>query len=89
MKTAISIEDSLRQQADEAAHDLGLSRSGSIADAFRDYLRQRARSRITAQLNEACADEPTHEESRSVRKFKKKLPVAGLVKEIRQGDVCR
>ena len=37
MKKAIFVEDDLMKQADEAARDLGLSRSGLIADALREF----------------------------------------------------
>lgn len=75
MKTAISVEDSLMEQADKAAHDLGMSRSGLIAEALRSYLRLREQARITDQLNRAHAEQPSAEENRFVRKFKAKLPV--------------
>ena len=75
MKTAISMEDSLMVQADEAARDLGLSRSGLIAEAVRDFLRQRRRTRITEQLNQAYANDPSPDERRLVRKLRTKLPV--------------
>lgn len=75
MKTAISVDDSLMEQADKAARDLGLSRSGLIAEALRDYLQQRARARITEQLNQTYADGPSPDERRLVRKLRAKLPV--------------
>jgi hypothetical protein len=73
MKTAISLEDSLMEQTDKAARDLGLSRSGLIAEALRNYLRQRGQARITARLNQAYADGPSTGEKRLVRKLKTKL----------------
>lgn len=63
------------EQADAAARDLGLSRSGLIAEALRDYLQHRRRAQITDQLNQAYADHPTEDERRVVRKLKTKLPV--------------
>ncbi|MEO8595565.1 MAG: ribbon-helix-helix protein, CopG family [Candidatus Solibacter sp.] len=74
MKTAISVDDSLMQEADEAARDLGISRSGLIADALRDYLKKRRQSLITAQLNQAYAGDAAADERKLVRKFKKKMP---------------
>jgi metal-responsive CopG/Arc/MetJ family transcriptional regulator len=74
MKTAISVEDALMKQADDAARDLGLSRSGLIAEALRDYLRQRRRARVSEQLNQAYADGPNPNEQRLVRKLRTKLP---------------
>jgi metal-responsive CopG/Arc/MetJ family transcriptional regulator len=41
MKTAISVEDAPMEKADDAARDLGLSRSGLIAEALREYLLRR------------------------------------------------
>lgn len=75
MKTAISMDDSLMEKADEAARDLGLSRSGLIAAAVRDFLRQRRRTKISEQLNQAYANEPSVDERRLVRKLRTKLPV--------------
>lgn len=75
MKTAISVEDTLMQQADEAARDLGLSRSGLIADALRDYLRRRRQTQVSEQLNQAHSKEPSLAERRLVRKLRTKLPV--------------
>jgi hypothetical protein len=74
MKTAISVEDSLMEQADKAARDLGLSRSALIAEALRDYLRDRERIRVTHQLNQAYADDPDPEERHLARKLRTKLP---------------
>ena len=75
MKTAISVDDSLMQEADVAARDLGLSRSGLIADALRDYLRRRRRTRISEQLNQAYSNSPNPDERRLARKLRTKLPV--------------
>ena len=75
MKTAISMDDALMAQADEAARDLGLSRSGLIAEALREYLRKRRQTQITEQLNQAYANEPTPKERSLTRKLKSKLPV--------------
>src|SRR5437764_5432784 len=72
MKTAISVDDELMEQADEAARVLGLSRSGLIADALRDYLRKLRGTRITEQLNQAYSSVPSANERRLVRKLKTK-----------------
>ena len=74
MKTAISVDDALMEQADDAARELGLSRSRLIADALRDYLRQRRRTRISEQLNQAYAEEPSRAERRLVRSLRTKIP---------------
>ena len=75
MKTAISVDDALMEQADAVARDLGLSRSGLIADALRDYLRKRRRARTTEQLNVAYSNVPSADERPLVRKLRAKLPV--------------
>lgn len=74
MKTAISVEDTLMQQADDAARELGWSRSALVAQALRDFLRQRHRAQITEQLNRAYA-EPLPAESSLVRKMRAKFPI--------------
>ena len=74
MKTAISVDDTLMVQADDAARALGLSRSGLIAEALRDYLRQRRQTRISEQLNQAYANVPSPDEQVLVRRLRTKLP---------------
>lgn len=74
MKTAISVEDTLMQQADDAARELGLSRSALVAQALRDFLRQRHRAQITEQLNRAYA-EPSPAERILVQKMRKNFPI--------------
>ena len=74
MKTAISVEDTLMQQADDAARELGLSRSALVAQALRDFLRQRHRAQITEQLNRAYA-QPSPAERILVQKMRKKFPI--------------
>lgn len=76
MKTAISVEDSLMEQADSVARDLGLSRSALIAQALQDYLRRRRRSAISEQLNQAYSDQPDPAERRLVRRLKTKVATA-------------
>jgi metal-responsive CopG/Arc/MetJ family transcriptional regulator len=75
MKTAISIDDSLMQEADQAAQNLGLSRSALIADALRQYLQNRRQNQISERLNQVYANEPDPIERRLTRKLKTKLPV--------------
>ena len=74
MKTAVSLDDALMEQADQAARDLGLSRSGLVAEALRVFLRQLHQAQITAQLNRAYADEPSPDERRLSKRLKTKLP---------------
>jgi len=74
MKTAISVENSLMEEADNAARDLGLSRSGLIAEALREYLKRRRRARVSQQLNEAYANGTSPDERKLVRTLRTKLP---------------
>ncbi|MCC6590710.1 MAG: ribbon-helix-helix protein, CopG family [Bryobacterales bacterium] len=75
MKTAISVEESLMRDVDAVARDLGLSRSGLISEALREYLRKRKADEIAAKLNEAYADGPDEAERRLVRRLKSKVPL--------------
>ncbi len=64
------------EQADETARDLGLSRSGLIAEALRQYLWRRHQGRITEQLNDAYGDGGTPVERATMKKLKTKLHTA-------------
>lgn len=75
MKTAVSVDDALMEQADQAARDLGLSRSALVAEALRVFLRQLQQAQITEQLNRVYADEPDPSERRLVKKLRVKLPI--------------
>ena len=75
MRFAAYLDDTLMEQTDMAARDLGLSRSALVAEALRAFLRQRRQALITEQLNRVYADEPSPAERRLVRKLKTKLPV--------------
>ena len=56
MKTAISIDDRLLQEADETARVLGLSRSRLFALAVGAFLQEQRREQMLARLNEVYAD---------------------------------
>ncbi len=75
MKTAISVDDVLMDEADQAARDLGLSRSALIAEALRAYLRLRKQAQTTAALDAAYAGEPDADERLLVRRLRAKLPL--------------
>lgn len=51
MKTAISVEDGLFQEADRTARKLGLSRSRLFSLALEGYLREHRQRELTEQLN--------------------------------------
>ena len=59
MKTAISIPDSLFEEAEETAKRLGMSRSELYAKAVKTFLAAYRKENITQQLNEVYAEEPS------------------------------
>jgi metal-responsive CopG/Arc/MetJ family transcriptional regulator len=72
MKTAISVEDSLMAQVDEAARKEGISRSKFFSIAAAEELKKRRSEEITRALNEVYADEDQAEELRLVALMKAK-----------------
>jgi predicted transcriptional regulator len=56
MKTAISINDDLLQEADEAAKLMGLSRSRLFALAVGDFLQRQRQEQMLRRLNEVYAN---------------------------------
>jgi|FreactTroBogLake_1042271.scaffolds.fasta_scaffold33001_1 hypothetical protein len=56
MKTAISIEDDLFRQAEEAAKELGLSRSALYSQAIGEFIRTHMPSEITRKYNEVFSN---------------------------------
>lgn len=76
IKTAVSIEESLFNQADELAREMQVSRSRLIALALENYIAQYRRRKITEILNEEYADGPTAEEVETLeamRRYQAKL----------------
>ncbi len=77
MKTAISVDDQLMEEADSVARQMGLSRSGLVSRALQDFLRLRRGEALTAKLNEVySAGERNADADRDLaltRKFKRKL----------------
>lgn len=57
MKTAISLPDSVFQEAESLARKLGVSRSELYAKALTYYLKKHDKSHITEKLNEIYAEE--------------------------------
>jgi metal-responsive CopG/Arc/MetJ family transcriptional regulator len=57
MKTAISVEDELLDEADRTAKQMGLSRSRLFSIALQDYLRHRRQAEMSERLNQVYADE--------------------------------
>ena len=73
MKTAISIDDGLLQEADETARLMGLSRSRLFALAVEDFLERQRRERMLLQLNEVYANGAEPAEKRLLNGIKAKV----------------
>jgi hypothetical protein len=73
MKTAISIDDGLLQEADETAKLLGLSRSRLFALAVGDFLQRQRRERMLQLLNEVYANGAEPAEKPLLPKIKAKV----------------
>ena len=73
MKTAISVDDRLLNEADQTAHAMGLSRSGLFSLALKDYLARRRREEIVGQLNRVYAREPERSERQTAARLKAKF----------------
>ncbi|HEX4228018.1 MAG TPA: hypothetical protein VHZ07_05065 [Bryobacteraceae bacterium] len=72
MKTAISIDDALLQQADETAKLMGLSRSRLFALAVGDFLQRQRREQMLLRLNEVYAGGIEPAEKRLLKEIKAK-----------------
>jgi len=57
MKTAISLPDSVFEEAEALAHQLGLSRSELYTKALQTYLKKYNRNQILLKLNEIYSKE--------------------------------
>lgn len=70
LKTAISINKDLAEEADAVAREMSVSRSGLYAMALREFIRRRENMRLLEKLNEAYAETDTEDE-RLVRGIKR------------------
>jgi hypothetical protein len=73
VKTAISIDGSLLQQADEAARLMGLSRSRLFTLALGDFLERQRREHILLRLNEVYGNGMERTEKRLLKGIKAKV----------------
>jgi metal-responsive CopG/Arc/MetJ family transcriptional regulator len=73
MKTAISMEDELLQQADETARRMGVSRSRLFALAVADFLERRRQEQMLHRLNEVYASGMEPAEKRLLKGIKSKV----------------
>ena len=70
MKTAISMDDRLLQEADETARRIGLSRSRLFALAVGDFLERQRREQMLLLLNEVYAGGAAHGEQLLLKRIK-------------------
>ena len=75
MKTAISIPDSIFEQAEEAAKELKVSRSEFYTTALRKYLGEKRSEQIIERLNEVYDQESSTLDPMLVRLQTSSLPV--------------
>jgi metal-responsive CopG/Arc/MetJ family transcriptional regulator len=73
MKTAISIDQGLLQQADKTARRMGLSRSRLFALAIGDFLQRQQREQMLRRLNEVYAEDVEPAEKRLLKGMQAKL----------------
>jgi len=73
MKTAISIDDGLLQEADKTARLMGLSRSRLFALAVGDFLQRQRREQMLLRLNEVYANDVEPAERRLLKGIKSKV----------------
>ncbi|MBZ5609118.1 MAG: hypothetical protein LAP38_12725 [Acidobacteriia bacterium] len=73
MKTAISIDDALLQQADQTAQLLGVSRSRLFAMAVGDFLARQRREQMLLSLNQVYASAPEPADQRLLKGIKGKV----------------
>ncbi|HZQ08132.1 MAG TPA: hypothetical protein VFD70_16225 [Anaerolineae bacterium] len=71
IKTAISIQKSLFDQAEALAHKMKISRSRLFVLALEDYMRRQQNRDLLAQINAAYGDEPDASEKKFLRKARK------------------
>jgi len=72
VKTAISIQKSIFQQAEEIAKEMKISRSRLFVLAVEDFIRRYENKLLLEEINRAYADGPTLEEQESLRRMKRK-----------------
>ena len=73
MKIAISLDDSLLREADDAARRLGVSRSRLFALAAADFLRRERHEEMLLRLNRVYSRQPEAADRAVVKGIKAKL----------------
>jgi predicted transcriptional regulator len=76
VKTAISLDQSLFEEADALAQEMHLSRSRLFVLALEDFIRRHQNRQLQAQLNEAYRGEPDPAEGarlQGMRRYHRKV----------------
>ena len=71
IKTAVSIQKSLFEEAENLARRMSVSRSRLFALALEDYIRRQQNRELLARINAAYADEPDPDEQLLHRKARR------------------
>jgi metal-responsive CopG/Arc/MetJ family transcriptional regulator len=71
VKTAISVDEVLFEQANALAREMGIPRSQVFARALEDYLRRRENRRLLDEINAALGDDPQSEEIENARRMRR------------------
>ena len=71
VKTAISIQQSLFEQAEALARELHISRSRLFALAVEDFMQRHENQRLLERINDAYADTTTPDEQALLRRMRR------------------
>jgi len=71
VKTAISIQQSLFEQAEALAREMHISRSRLFALAMEDFMRRYESQRLLERINAAYADTPAPDEQALLRRMRR------------------
>jgi metal-responsive CopG/Arc/MetJ family transcriptional regulator len=71
VKTAISIQQSLFEQAEALARELHISRSRLFAIAVEDFMQRYENQRLLERINDAYADTTTPDEQALLRRMRR------------------
>ncbi len=72
MKTAISIQESLFEQAEALARAMSISRSRLFTLALEEFIQRHHNQQLLEQINAAYEDEPDAEEEAALRAMRRK-----------------
>jgi metal-responsive CopG/Arc/MetJ family transcriptional regulator len=72
VKTAISLEKSLFEQAESLAHELNISRSRLLAIALEDFIRHYENRQLLERINRVYDDAPVPTEQTLLRSMRRR-----------------